>query len=136
MILRSHIVTGTLDDIRIPLTGGCELALSTVEGLALVPCTKALHDAINLPQWIGQPVILGVLLNADGRFIDTMTALVNRPENAVSFIDTPAPAATTPPGPGPSVPMHEHCQKSLRAAGKPYPRTCTECKLGPCKFHL
>ena len=26
------------------------------------------------------------------------------------------------------------CSYALRAAGKPYPRTCTECGLGPCKY--
>jgi len=28
---------------------------------------------------------------------------------------------------------HSQCQQELRAQGKPYPRTCTVCGLGPCK---
>jgi hypothetical protein len=28
----------------------------------------------------------------------------------------------------------ENCQKELRKQGKAYPRTCPECKLGPCKY--
>lgn len=26
-----------------------------------------------------------------------------------------------------------NCTKKLQAAGKPYPRTCAECGLGPCR---
>lgn len=26
------------------------------------------------------------------------------------------------------------CMKELQAAGKPYPRTCAVCSLGPCRF--
>ncbi|SER54598.1 MULTISPECIES: hypothetical protein [Pseudomonas] len=30
-------------------------------------------------------------------------------------------------------PSHSQCQQELRAQGKPYPRTCAVCGLGPCK---
>jgi hypothetical protein len=29
-----------------------------------------------------------------------------------------------------------NCQLMLRATGKPYPRTCEECGLGPCKYSV
>lgn len=32
--------------------------------------------------------------------------------------------------------MNTQCQRDLQAAGKPYPRTCAICGLGPCKRHL
>lgn len=31
--------------------------------------------------------------------------------------------------------MHPKCTQILRAAGKPYPRTCAECGLGPCRVY-
>lgn len=30
--------------------------------------------------------------------------------------------------------MANLCQKHLRAQGKPYPRTCAVCRLGPCVY--
>lgn len=30
-------------------------------------------------------------------------------------------------------PAHSRCSDELREQGKPYPRTCMECGLGPCK---
>ena len=32
------------------------------------------------------------------------------------------------------VPLQKRCSTALRLAGSAYPRTCYECKLGPCKF--
>lgn len=29
--------------------------------------------------------------------------------------------------------MSDNCQQALRLQGKPYPRTCEVCGLGPCK---
>lgn len=29
---------------------------------------------------------------------------------------------------------NERCQQRLMTAGKPYPRTCEICKLGPCRL--
>jgi hypothetical protein len=30
--------------------------------------------------------------------------------------------------------IDKHCQQRLMSEGKPYPRTCAVCKLGPCKL--
>lgn len=40
----------------------------------------------------------------------------------------PAPPAARPPALEP----YPRCTHLLREAGKPYPRTCQECGLGPC----
>lgn len=36
----------------------------------------------------------------------------------------------------PAKARYPRCTKALRAEGKPYPRTCQECGLGPCKNNL
>jgi hypothetical protein len=44
---------------------------------------------------------------------------------------SPAQAEKVPdPRPGPV-----NCQHVLRREGKPYPRTCERCRLGPCPFY-
>lgn len=44
------------------------------------------------------------------------------------WMPLPAPPAARPPALAP----YPRCTRLLREAGKPYPRTCQECGLGPC----
>lgn len=45
-------------------------------------------------------------------------------------IERVLPTAAPAPEQGPHL---ANCTKKLQAAGKPYPRTCAECGLGPCR---
>lgn len=47
---------------------------------------------------------------------------------ATHWMPLPAPPAARPPALEP----YPRCTRLLREAGKPYPRTCQECGLGPC----
>lgn len=81
MTLHHHILTGELSSIDDD-TPGKLLTLQTregAEGRVFVPCTTALHDALALPIYVGQRVIITTLLNADGKIIDTASILVNKP---------------------------------------------------------
>jgi len=51
------------------------------------------------------------------------------PHSLLARID----AALKEPSLAPAAP---HCNEWLRENGKPYPRTCVECKLGPCRTML
>jgi hypothetical protein len=52
-----------------------------------VPATKALVNTIGPEAWQpGRPVILSVILNADGMVMDTITILFDREDNPLSHL--------------------------------------------------
>ncbi len=65
--------------------------------------------------------------------LDKMLAAMKPEAGKPASIPSP-PAPIAAPAPVTRPPGSERCSTTLRLAGKPYPRTCAECKLGPCKF--
>lgn len=83
MIWKSTIIKGKLTGITTrhmacdKIEPGIPTLLLRSEDVTyLCPTTEAFIDGLNLFERVGQNVIVGAMLNADGRLIDTMTLLM------------------------------------------------------------
>ena len=77
--------------------------------------------------WVEQDAIDWLARDERGKGAYTNTALYKQKDKWA-----PVPLYTTPPAAQPEQKQDSTCNKTLRAEGKGYPRTCRKCGKGPC----